>query len=999
MTNISEWTNFDEDAAYNVNMLMHGTVEMKLSTYEKFVHAIAVQHFGAKDVHIHKEPYLNRRKRRLEELRKQRRDLRKRLRDAPDDQKEGLTVIGDQIHNEVLILTRKERSAKKRRERKRTRSRFMQDPFKTAKSLLEPVSKSELNCSKDELDRHLQQTYSATSNEEFEPWQDNIPPDLPSEPFDDALPAFQELKNVLHKTRNASSPGQNGIPYKMYKKCPRLLKIIWKLMLDVWRTKYIPVQWRVAEGVYIPKSATPNEKTITDFRPIALLNVEAKMFFAIPAKRLETYMRKNGYLDTTVQKGGVGGHPGVWEHVATLWEVIKDAKTSQKNLVAIWLDLANAFGSVPHAAIAFALKWYHLPESLVSLMNNYYVGLYARFSVKDWNSEWQKFSVGIFMGCTLSPILFVITFNLLNDFLKSTPAKQYHLKKRDFNVPVMKEYMDDITIITASVESAGSILSKVNDFMDWSKMRIKPVKSRSLVVHGGKVKHIEPFAVDGQTIPGVHNKPVKFLGRLIDGNLKDNVARQDMMVSLGRWLHTIDKCVLTGVMKCWIYQYLIVPRMQWKLMIYDVPVSQVEKMETLVSKKLRRWLGASKNLTNIALYCHQTKLRLQLEGLTTTMKKTVVNAALQLRHSKDNVVTSIRPQSRHGHKWDAEKAISRAEDSLRMEDIVRGQVGRRGLGAGQFRKPVRKLTQREVRTEISELVVKEHDNLNFVRAVQMPIQGAWSSWEGVQQKKLSWRNLFDTSPKLLQFMIGSTYDTVASPANLKRWGLSEDDACKFCQQKATTTHILAGCPIGLQQGRYTWRHNRVLGIIGDALKTRLSEHNQKPTQTQASFIHFVREGEATNVSGRRSTGRQRTCLDGASDWNIRIDLGEKLIFPPAIVVTNLRPDVVIWSPTSKRAILLELTVPHGANMQRAHERKSRKYEELLLEAEQNVQENGYHYDYLDNYNNNSNYHANCAHYKNFPANNPNDIQGAIIRNGYAVSIFSSIHRATEHSSE
>ena len=93
--------------------------------------------------------------------------------------------------------------------------------------------------------------------------------------------------------------------------------------------------------------------------------------------------------------------------------------------------------------------------------------------------------------------------------------------------------MDDITIVTASVESAGSILSKVNDFMDWSKMRIKPVKSRSLVVHGGKVKHIEPFAVDGQTIPGVHNKPVKFLGRLIDGNLKDNVARQDMMVSLG----------------------------------------------------------------------------------------------------------------------------------------------------------------------------------------------------------------------------------------------------------------------------------------------------------------------------------------------------------------------------------------------------------------------------------------------------------------------------------
>eukprot|EP00057_Strongylocentrotus_purpuratus_P005129 XP_003730284.1 PREDICTED: sushi, von Willebrand factor type A, EGF and pentraxin domain-containing protein 1 [Strongylocentrotus purpuratus] len=126
-------------------------------------------------------------------------------------------------------------------------------------------------------------------------------------------------------------------------------------------------------------------------------------------------------------------------------------------------------------------------------------------------------------------------------------------------------------------------------------------------------------------------------------------------------------------------------------------------------------------------------------------------------------------------------------------------------------------------------------------------------------------------------MIGSTNDTVATPANLKRWGLSEDDACKLCQQRATTAHILVGCPTGLQQGQYAWRHNRLLGIIGDALKTRLTEHNQKPTRTQASYIYIVREGEATNGSGRSYTGRQRTCTDGASDWNIRIDLGENKV--------------------------------------------------------------------------------------------------------------------------
>ena len=318
-----------------------------------------------------------------------------------------------------------------------------------------------------------------------------------------------------------------------------------------------------------------------------------------------------------------------------MWEVIKDAKTSQKNLSAIWLDLANAYGSDPHAAIKFALQWYHIPKSLVTLVGNYYTGLYARFSVRDWNSDWQQFSIGIFMGCTFSPILFVVTFNLLNDFLKPTPVTQYRLKEKDFNVPVLKEYMDDITILTASVLCAKTVLSKVNELMQWSKMKIKPMKSRSLVMERGKVADVQPFEVDGQLIPGVQTQPMKFLGRVIDGHLDDKVVREDVMVELTSLLKIVDKSYLTGMMKCWIYQHLIVPKKQWKLLIYDVKLSQVERMEVSVSVKLRRWFGVSKILTDIALFCHQSKLHLPMEGLRTSMKKTIVNATQQLQQSSD----------------------------------------------------------------------------------------------------------------------------------------------------------------------------------------------------------------------------------------------------------------------------------------------------------------------------------------------------------------------------
>ena len=52
------------------------------------------------------------------------------------------------------------------------------------------------------------------------------------------------------------------------------------------------------------------------------------------------------------------------------------------------------------------------------------------------------------------------------------------------------------------------------------------------------------------------------------------------------------------------------------------------------------------------------------------------------------------------------------------------------------------------------------------------------------------------------------------------------------------------------------------------------------------------------------------------------------MFPPEITLSNLRPDIVAWSQSAKRAILIELTVPWETHIEDAHERKLTRYEEL-----------------------------------------------------------------------
>ena len=67
------------------------------------------------------------------------------------------------------------------------------------------------------------------------------------------------------------------------------------------------------------------------------------------------------------EKAGVPGFPGCVEHSAVIWEQIQRAKRERCDLHVVWLDLANAYGSVPHQLIEFALDFFHVPVCIRAL--------------------------------------------------------------------------------------------------------------------------------------------------------------------------------------------------------------------------------------------------------------------------------------------------------------------------------------------------------------------------------------------------------------------------------------------------------------------------------------------------------------------------------------------------------------------------------------------------------------------------------------------------------
>ena len=182
----------------------------------------------------------------------------------------------------------------------------------------------------------------------------------------------------------------------------------------------IPSDWAAASIQLLPKSTNLTEPS--EFRPIALTNTIGKIFFAVIAKRLENFMTSNKFI-SNVQKGFKANTPGCLEHSFSMFEALLDAKFNQRQIVVAWLDLKNAYGSVRHNLIQFALAWFHVPPLICELIFDYYEKICAQIRVKNSRTGFFLFDIGLFQGCGLSCILFNCVFQMLLDLI--APARKW----------------------------------------------------------------------------------------------------------------------------------------------------------------------------------------------------------------------------------------------------------------------------------------------------------------------------------------------------------------------------------------------------------------------------------------------------------------------------------------------------------------------------------------------------------------------------------------------
>ena len=213
-----------------------------------------------------------------------------------------------------------------------------------------------------------------------------------------------------------------------------------------------------------------NEKFVDQFRTISLLSVECKIFFAIISKRMTNYMLGNEYLDVSVQKGGVPGFSGCIEITGVLTQLIREAAEGKGDLSVVWLDLTNAYGSIPHKLVEITLSRYHMPVKVQNIIKGYYDNFYLRFSCNKGTSPWQRLEKGIITGDTISVILFA----------RSTCESKLKgpVMKSGIRQPPAKAFMDDLTVATTHAIQTRWLLSGLESVIKWATMEFNAKKLR-----------------------------------------------------------------------------------------------------------------------------------------------------------------------------------------------------------------------------------------------------------------------------------------------------------------------------------------------------------------------------------------------------------------------------------------------------------------------------------------------------------------------------------------
>ena len=437
---------------------------------------------------------------------------------------------------------------------------------------------------------------------------------------------FDTFYTTLLQRCGTKAPGPTGLTLSILQNTPLpILHHLHSSLLTMWSFRHIPSNWQARELALLPKK--PNSITLSEMRPLMLLEVIRKHWLHLILKPISTFLNQQALI-CPYQVGGIP-NSGTEDAILQLINSLEDSAERAENIEVLAFDKAKAFDS-PGRICGISLAWQRmgLPHDIADYIADcdnsnqifprtpYYLSSNSKHPSLAFHA-----AMGTPQGCSSASLSYLV----VEDIILSTFQSQLHsidpYLARDptgllFHQPPT-QFVDDTYVFCRTIKGAQNAINLLQTAEPLLNIRINPTKTRHFSLHWSPpTKNTDPqfrllqptptlhaYAQNGtpiSIIPIPLSTPTRVLGAFISPDLSSDYVRT-IKAQIKRIKITIAKknaslATIWSVLKTSVY-----PKFTYILKFTNLSMHDLDAISGPFRDLIRRKANAS-HLPNAILF-------------------------------------------------------------------------------------------------------------------------------------------------------------------------------------------------------------------------------------------------------------------------------------------------------------------------------------------------------------------------------------------------------------
>ena len=368
---------------------------------------------------------------------------------------------------------------------------------------------------------------------------------------------MEELVSSIKKLGNNKAPGPDKIINELIKNVIPLRPVILGLFNNILDKGEFPDGWKVGIIVPLLKKGDPDDPN--NYWGITLMSCLGKLFTRIMCARLDKWTDDNGVY-MAGQSGFRAGH-STSDNLVIIRYINDQAKKNKSLVYSLFIDYRKAFDLINREALWVKLFKIGVKGKTLKLLHNMYSGIRAK--VRNFNSETSEdinMLLGVMQGETLSPYLFSMYINDLDDYIREKcPESGVFVG----NIRIVSLfYADDASLFASNPVILQQCIDALSDYCERWNLYLSVPKTKIVIFGGTDADKNVVFKYRGDDIEIV--SAFKYLGIYLTDDRLWIRAQKELANQASKSM---------GMLKRYSHKYRF--KTKFKLRLFDTLVSSI----------------------------------------------------------------------------------------------------------------------------------------------------------------------------------------------------------------------------------------------------------------------------------------------------------------------------------------------------------------------------------------------------------------------------------------